>query len=498
MNRLSLSLVCELFALALALVLALGVIAWAPTARAEDGGDVGEGGEKSSVFEVDNAEFRWGINKQSAGPSHGPGINYLAAGDQMSVKDPTGPNWKAQEGQVAIEKRVGADKVAVATWDGANTDQQGRKFKTSGSTNYSGLEMVFAGGEGIVDREAGTAEISWSGTASIIYYSGLVRLLISDPVLTVTPSGGKIVASMGGVKSDRETTSSSGLLTPKNVIIAEWKSESDSLDGEKGFSAIPEYLKVPYSAPAGADPQSTTGDYWGAFPEGFMKVAEEAGSAGFWYSTGTNPANDATKIPEAVTISWDADESADVPSSGTSSEQGILGQVIDDTLEDILRSAGTDVSDTAAAWMDEAWKPLQPGASNAEQGAQGAGGENAVVDSTVDSELVVDEEFAYEYEEYYSAQTPMTAGTVGAVAANSSGGSAGGSTPAAANSAPASVADPGTMPVAANLPLTDVVYSNTSASSDAGNTLPQWQWWVGGVLLALAVGLFYQAVLRKD
>ncbi|GLB64660.1 hypothetical protein NCCP2495_25390 [Dietzia sp. NCCP-2495] len=496
MNRLSLSLVRDVFALTLALVLAVGVIAWAPTARAQEGGVVGEGGDESSVFEVDNAEFRWGINKQSAGPSHGPGINFLAAGNQMTVTDPTGSNWKAREGQVTIEKRVDADKVALATWDGANTDQQGRKFKTSGSTNYSGLEMVFAGGEGIVDREAGTAEISWSGSASIIYYSGLVRLLISDPVLTVTPSGGTIVATMGGVKSDRDTTSSSGLLTPKNVVIADWESESGSLDGEKGFSAIPEYLKVPYTAPAGADPQSTTGDNWGAFPEGFMKVAEEAGSAGFWYSTGTNPANDATKIPEAVTISWDADDSADVPSSGTGSK-GVLGQVLDDTVEDILRAAGTDVSDTAAAWMDEAWKPLQPGAATAAQGAQGAGGGTAVVDSAVD-DAVLDEEFAYAYEEYYSAGTPMTAGTVGAVAANSSGGSAGASSPAPSSSAPASVADPGTTPVAATLPLTDVVYSNASASPEAGNTLPQWQWWVGGILLALAAGLFYPAVLRKD
>ena len=329
-------------------------------------------------------------------------------------------------------------------------------------------------------------------------------MTVSDPQLEVTSSSAKITAELGGHKTDRGDASLWEKIPPRRVTIADLPRDCIELGGDKGFSVSPSYLGVQYSDPTGVAPQKRDGDNWGSFPKGFVDFANDTGSGQFWYSSGGIA--DPMKVALPVTVGWDSGYSDDLtevcesPTTGgnSSGSRGILGQVIDDTVEDILRSAGTDVSDTAAAWMDEAWKPLQPGAANADQGAQGAGGENAVVDSTIDSELVVDEEFAYEYEEYYSAETPMTAGTVGAVAANSSGRPSGGSTPAAANSAPASVADPGTQPVAANLPLTDVVYSNTSASSDAGNSLPQWQWWVGGVLLALAAGLFYQAVLRKD
>lgn len=149
--------------------------------------------------------------------------------------------------------------------------------------------------------------------------------------------------------------------------------------------------------------------------------------------------------------------------------------------------------------MDEAWKPAQPGAVN---DARAGGGDASAPAANVAGDTVVDEEFATHFDDQYSADTPMTAGTVGAVSASSpatsSGGSSGNSSAAAPTSAPASVAAQGAMPVAANLPLTEVAYSNNSTSSEAGNALPQWQWWVGGVLLALAAGLFYQVIPRKE
>lgn len=499
MNRLSPSLVREMFALALALVLALGVIAWAPSARAQEG--------SGTVTEVTAAEFRWGVNAESGTKGHAPQtFNFLYAGDVSSHI--TGPNtvipqsaWSSKSGDVTIQKRNAEGTLSTASWADTQTDRSGAALKTG---SHSGLEMVFAGGEGTVNPDAGTATISWEGTSSIVYYSGFVYMTVSDPQLEVTSSSAKITAELGGHKTDRGDASLWEKIPPRRVTIADLPRDCIELGGDKGFSVSPSYLGVQYSDPTGVAPQKRDGDNWGSFPKGFVDFANDTGSGQFWYSSGGIA--DPMKVALPVTVGWDSGYSDDLtevcesPTTGgnSSGSRGILGQVIDDTVEDILRSAGTDVSDTAAAWMDEAWKPLQPGAANADQGAQGAGGENAVVDSTIDSELVVDEEFAYEYEEYYSAETPMTAGTVGAVAANSSGRPSGGSTPAAANSAPASVADPGTQPVAANLPLTDVVYSNTSASSDAGNSLPQWQWWVGGVLLALAAGLFYQAVLRKD
>lgn len=475
MNRQSQSALRHGFALAMVLALVLSVLLGAPLARAQDGGD----GTSASELKLENAELRWGLNRESSGIKNFMGHNFLTAGDATEVIKGeadriTATEWKNSEGEVQIEKTPGIK----ANWRDAAPDS-----KTS-----SEMQFVFTGGEGTVDPDQQTASVKWTGTASVIYYSGMSFFTISDPELKIEKGRAKLSATLGGVASSRDGGVWNPLPDEAGVTIAEL-SLKDLFKKESGFSVEPEYFGVVYSAG-----NQTGGDSFGSFPPDFVDFLQEVGIGDYFYSTGLSA--DPRKPPLPLTVSWDSDDRTDIDDGGSS--KGILGQVFDDTVEDILRSAGTDVSDTAAAWMDEAWKPLQPGAANADHGAQGAWGETAVVDFTVDSELVVDEEFAYEYEEYYSAGTPMTAGTVGAVAANSSGGSAGGSTPAAASAAPTSVADPGTMPVAANLPLTDVVYSNTSASSDAGNTLPQWQWWVGGVLLALAAGLFYQAVLRKD
>lgn len=61
-------------------------------------------------------------------------------------------------------------------------------------------------------------------------------------------------------------------------------------------------------------------------------------------------------------------------------------------------------------------------------------------------------------------------------------------------------ADQATVQMAATSPLygSDVVYAQTSASSEAGSSSGQWQWWVGAALLAIAAVLFFQAVRRKD
>lgn len=495
----------EALALALALVLSVGLIAWAPATRAQEGG--------GTATTVTGAEFRWGVNAESSTKGHAPRtFNFLYAGD-VSSHIP-GPNktipqsaWSSKAGNVTIQKRSDAGALTTASWADIQTDGSGAPLKNG---SHSGLEMVFGGGTGTVDEDAGTAKIAWKGTSSIVYYSGFVYMTVSDPELVVTSSSAKITAELGGHKTDRENSSLWEKLTPRRVTIADLPRDCVELGGEKGFAVSPEYLGVKYSDPTGAAPQMQTGDTWGAFPTEFVDFAGDTGSGQFWYSSGGSA--DAMKVALPVSVGWASGDSSaltevcDSPTSGGGSggggSKGILGQVVDDTVEDILRSAGTDVADTAAAWMDEAWKPLQPDAVKAAQDAQAAGAPAADVAGDAGAE-VVDEEFAAQYGDQYSADTPMTAGTVGAVVASApssgSGGSHGGAGAGTAVApAAAPVADLGTVPVAANLPLTDVVYSTTSASSDAGNALPQWQWWVGGVLLALAAGLFYQTVLRKD
>lgn len=482
------------FALAVALVFALAAALWAPPARA-------------AGVEIADAEFRWALNKQSSGPSHGPGLNFLSAGDISGAI--TGPNtviapsdWKATAGDITIEKRAANGSSAPATWDGVLTDQSGAALSAS-SSRYSGLEMVFTGGEGTVDPAGKTAEIEWDGTVSVLYYSGFVYLTISDPVLTVTPSRAVVTATLGGHRSDRADASEWTRMTPKKVTLATLDRDEVGLSDETGFSSQPEYRGVSYPRADSSTPQVKTGSDWGAFPESFLDFAKESGSGGFWYSTGGS--SDATKVPSPIVVSWDSDNphSASGPGSGGSGgsgdpggSNGIIGEVLQDTVEDIIRAAGTDVAGTAEAWMDEAWKPLQPDAVKAAQaGIPAAAGDSG------DSGVLVEEEFAAQYEEYYDAGVPMTAGTVGATLATitiPASGSAPAAPAAPATPASSPAAPQAAAPVASNLPLTEVAYAQTSGSSETGNPAAQWQWWVGGALLALAAGLFYQTVRRKD
>lgn len=480
-------------ATAAVLALAASMVLGAPLAGAQDAG--------SDVRTLTDAEFRWGLNKQSSGPSHGPGLNFLSAGDISGAL--TGPNqqiaesdWRARAGDVTIEKRSSGGSTSAATWAGTTTDQSGTPLAQS-STGYSGLEMVFTGGEGTVDADAGTARVEWDGTVSALYYSGFVYLTISDPVLTVTPSTAVVTATLGGHRSDRANTDEWSPMPPTEVVLADLSRRDVALEDQKGFAAAPEYLGVRYEARQGETPQNRSGEYWGSFPGEFVNFAAEAGAGSFWYSSGTS---DDKKVPLPIAVSWNSDAPAEMPDPVDSGgSDGILGQVLDDTVEDILRAAGTDLADTAAAWMDEAWKPAQPDAVL----RSGGGATTAPQVATGDPDQgAVDETFEGYFEEYYTTTSAMTAGTVGAAVASipaSAPVSASGSS-SAAPSAPAAapVSDQTTMPVAANLPLTDVVYAQTSASSETGNPTHQWQWWVGAALLAIAAALVVQTVRRKD
>jgi len=477
-------------ALALALVLAMAAAPWAPRAGA-------------AALDLTDAEFRWAVNRHSSGPSHGPGLNFLSAGDISGAL--TAPNtmitqadWRATSGDVTIEKRTSPSSAATATWAGLQTDQAGTALSRS-ATRYSGLEMVFGGGEGTVDPAAGTAEIEWEGTASVLFYSGFVYLTISDPVLSVTRSGAKVTATLGGHVSSREDASTWTRMTPRTVTLAQFDRREVELTGESGFSAAPLYRGVAYRNADSSQPQNVSGPDWGSFPESFVDFARDSGSGAFWYSTGTS---DSSKIPFPVVVSWNSEDPQESPDTGTggSNSGGIVGGVVGDTVEDIIRAAGADVAGTAEAWMDEAWKPLQPGAVDA---ARSGTAEQADTTGTAEQPgsvpALVDDEFARQYGENYSAGDPMTTGTVGATLATAAVSPAGGPSAAAAPApAPGTAASPSAAPVAAHPPLSEVAYAQTSASSETGNPTHQWQWWVGAALLAIAAVLFVQTVRRKD
>lgn len=450
----------------LVLGLALSMMLGAPLARAQDAGE-------APSQALSNAEFRWGLNPESAGLKTFSGHNFLAAGDVSASLTDAGQalkegQWERAKGDVRIEKAPGT----LATWQDA----------TPSGSGSSGLEMVFSRGTGEVDPANEAARISWAGTASVVYYSGQSFFTISDPVLTIEKNSAQVTATLNGFESAQGAATWNKLPEKKNVVLASIPREKIALES-KGFSVSPDYRGVRYPASDQVD-----NEYFGSFPKPFVDYVSQVGIGPYWYSTGGSA--DSRKLPLPITVSWDAADRAPVSGGGS---QGVLGQVIDDTVEDIVRAAGTDVSDTAAAWMDEAWKPLQPDAVKA---AQQDGAIEGPSDEVAPAEGRADGVFEEHYEEYYTSTTPMTAGTVAGTVASIAASSSGGSGSRALESSPASAQV--ATPVAADLPLTDVVYAHTSASSEAGNPTHQWQWWVGSALLALAAVLFYQTVRRRD
>lgn len=385
----------QAFALAAVLALVLGMLMIAPSASAQEA--------DQEAFSVTNSEFRWGLNVETGSRSHDPSaVNMMSAGivDLPEKKRISQSDWTAKSGNITLEKRSADGKLSPATWDGVRSDRSGGTLGPA-EGSYSGIEMVFRGGAGKVDPSKGTATIAWKGSVTVLYYQGDSVFTISDPELSVTNTSAKLTATLGGYKSSQTQASLWEKISPvKDIVIANLDRDKIALDDEAGFSFAPEYSKVRY-------PSS---DRAGSFPVPFVDFLSEVGIGPFFYATGGIA--DPKKLPLPVAVSWDSENPTDVSDSGDSdSSKGVLGRVIDDTVEDILRAAGTDAADTAAAWMDEAWKPLQPDAVKAAQAdAAAADGAAAPDDGTVVSE--VDSDFEGYYEEYFSAGAPITAGTV--------------------------------------------------------------------------------------
>ncbi|GAA4734981.1 hypothetical protein GCM10023350_18380 [Nocardioides endophyticus] len=273
-----------------------------------------------AAFTVDDAQLRWGINNESNNAAFAPGtFNFFSAGE---VGDPgeggktlprtgTGATWSngrpagwsAQSGKVRIEKRQPDGSYALATFAGTSTDVAGTRLTTSGST-FSEHQIVIDGGTGTVDPAAGTATIQWSGTFTVLYYSGMTFFTVSDPQLQVTATSAQLVANLGGYSADMNDASKWQKVPAQQVVLADLPRASLQLPSEGGFSAAPAYLGVRYDAPADAVSQVRTGSSWGAFPASFLTQMGTLGSAAYWYSSGGSA--DAHKVALPLTLSYSA------------------------------------------------------------------------------------------------------------------------------------------------------------------------------------------------
>jgi hypothetical protein len=302
---------------ALALALALPGAALLLTSTA--GGGAAAAAE-TGAFTLDDAQLRWGVNDESNRAAFAPGTyNFFAAGELADPGEggktlprngggatwsngrPAG--WTAQSGNVRIEKRQADGSYALATFAGTSTDAAGTLLTTGGGTS-SGHQVVIDGGTGTVDPTAGTATISWSGTFTVLYYSGMTFFTVSNPQLQVTATSAQLVGTVGGYATDMNDQTKWQKVAGQQVVLADLPRTGLQVPSTGGFSASPAYLGVAYDGTGDAVPQDRTGASWGSFPTSYVNYLQTLGSAAYWYSSGGSA--DAHKVALPLTVSYSA------------------------------------------------------------------------------------------------------------------------------------------------------------------------------------------------
>ncbi len=164
---------------------------------------------------VDDAVFRWGINKEAGSAGFAPGTwNLMSAGkignpgaggatltsanNGATWTNGAAANWTNTAGNVTIEDLQVGGGYAPTSFNGTRQDTTGTNG-TTGNGVYGENELVFRQGTGTLDPVANTASIQWDGDATVIYYSGMTFFYVSDPELTVAADGsGTVTATLSG------------------------------------------------------------------------------------------------------------------------------------------------------------------------------------------------------------------------------------------------------------------------------------------------------------
>ncbi|WP_210650374.1 hypothetical protein [Nocardioides sp. SYSU D00065] len=291
---------------AAALAGCVAVLATALLPSALAGPAQGSAPTRTEPFAVSGAILRWGVNNETNNRAFAPGTyNFMSAG---VVPDPgrggtTLPraSWRAEDGNVRIEKQQADGGYALATWEGLSTTPQGATISSPTSGQFSNHQVVIGAGTGTVDPATGFATISWTGSFTVLFYSGMSYFTVTDPTLTVTPERAQLTATAGGFASDMDDQSQWLPLPPTPVVLADLPVAEVDLAAADGFVSTPTYLGVDWQAPADEAAQAG-GPYRGAFPSSFLDFLATAGTAGYWYSTGG--ATDAFKPALPLSVSW--------------------------------------------------------------------------------------------------------------------------------------------------------------------------------------------------
>lgn len=257
---------------------------------------------------VDDAVLRWGLSNESNNAAHEPGsFNFFSAGKVLPGLGALlrQDQWRASAGDVSVEKWDGS-AWRTTVWNGWRTTSDGTPITNPGAGTFSNHQVVVRGGTGTVDRAAGTARITWSGTFTVLYYSGRSFFHVTDPRLDVAADGtGTLAGSVSGYASSRDDPTQRTEVPAREVVLANLPSVD--LDDPSGFTATPAYRGVRVTGTS----QRTDVPDAGSFPQGFVTMMEELGTGPFWYSSGAS--TDPFKVALPLTVAYDASVPAPVP-----------------------------------------------------------------------------------------------------------------------------------------------------------------------------------------
>jgi hypothetical protein len=316
-------------ALGLLAALCLGasslLLTGAPEARADDVDvtvqipDTADG-----AGEITAGVLSWGLNEETGGGAYFGGCNFLVAGKVGDVG--SSHVWTASEGATHYRTSAGDVSIihprsggasAIPSWDTKCIGANGSAVTTQpGSSTHN--TAVFSRGEGEYDSAANTAEVSWTGSATVVFYGGMTYWTFSDPQLTVRANGtATLTATLSGFGADMYDTSKWNQLDSREVTMATLRGVDVTASG---IVATPEYegvaIDVEAGGPSGAQNRSLDG--WGSFPQSFVDYQVLTGQAAYWYTSGGLA--DRKKPASTMIVSWDAKNpiEAELPTEGSS------------------------------------------------------------------------------------------------------------------------------------------------------------------------------------
>ncbi|WP_300682295.1 hypothetical protein [Nocardioides sp.] len=322
-----------------------------------------------STTTLDDVQLRWGVNDETNNIAYF-GANFLSAGklpNKGANHAVTPSEWSQRSGDVSIEKwSAGAKAYRAATWAGLTTDTSGAAITSATSGRFSGHQVVLSGGTGTIDAAAGEAEIRWTGSFTVAFYSGYSFFYVTDPVLRVRAGHGVLTATLGGFGSSQANTSVWAPL-PDTVATLADLGQVD-LTVERGFTVTPAYRGVAVTLPAGTAAQDRTGATWGSFPQSFVDFQAQTGLSSFWYSSGV--ALDANKVAAPLTVSLRADDPVVVAPTQTSTPAATVTNPVKTAPAAPVTVTAT--ATTAVLAPPAATAPAQPGGATPVTSAAGA------------------------------------------------------------------------------------------------------------------------------